>query len=428
VLRSGFGWFANAQQLNNFSILILMPPKSGTFTFNQVTDTAEVIPYSYGGQNYSIQTRRFRTGSQVLTLDNLFPGVGTAPARTNLTLMPPDNKTTNHVQWSLDVQRALPWNIQLTAGYVGSKTSHLETNVSNFNSPDPSLDTDFNSRRPWQAYVSQGEGNSARGLGSIRYLDSYANGSYHGLQTSLETRSAGGLTLGFSYTYSKALSEGYGRNESGAGVGGVWQDPRNRRLSRSRLGFDVTHNAVANFVYEMPFLNRFKGAAGVFLAGWQTNGIVTLRTGFPFNLTGGNLNNGGESRPDRVGDGRLGGEATRQRWYDPTAFRRTDCNIPRRGDLCHYGNFGDGALVTPGARNFDLSIYKNWRMKPLGESGRLQFRAELFNAFNTPQFGQPSGISFTTLDSIVPDGPRDGEIRSLRLPMRIIQFGLKLYF
>jgi TonB-dependent receptor-like protein len=428
VVRSGFGWFANAQQLNNFSILVLLPPKSGTFGFSQVTDVAQVIPYEYGGVNYNIQTRRFRPGSQVLTLDSLFPGAGTGPARTNLTVLPPDNKSSSHVQWSLDVQRALPWNSQLTVGYVGSKTSHLDASLSNFNSPDPSTDTDFNSRRPWQAYVSEGEGSGARALGTIRYLDSYSNGFYQGLQTSFEKRSSSGLTVGLAYTYSKALGEGYGRNESGAGVGGAYQDPRNRRASRTRYGFDVTHNAVANFVYEMPFLKRFKGVAGGFLGGWQANGIVTMRTGFPFNLTGGNLNNNGESRPDRVADGRLGGDATRQRWFDPLAFRRTDCNVARRADLCHYGSAGDGILTTPGARNLDLSVYKNWRITPIGEAGRLQFRAEFFNAFNTPMFGQPNGISFNTAETVVPDGPRDGEIRSLRLPMRIIQFGLKLYF
>src|SRR5439155_1177983 len=167
---------------------------------------------------------------------------------------------------------------------------------------------------------------------------------------------------------------------------------------------------------------------GLFLAGWQANGIITLRTGFPFTLNGGNLNNGGESRPDRVADGRLDSAASRQRWYDPTAFRRTDCNIPRRADLCHYGSAGDGILTTPGSRNFDVSLYKNWQIKPLGEAGRFQFRVEMFNTFNTPQFGQPNGISFASQDSIVPDGPRDGEIRSLRVPMRIIQFGTKFYF
>lgn len=76
----------------------------------------------------------------------------------------------------------------------------------------------------------------------------------------------------------------------------------------------------------------------------------------------------------------------------------------------------------------DLTAFKNFKIRWLGDESRLQFRSEFFNALNTPQFGNPGGLTFQTLDSIVPDGTRDGEIRSLRLPMRIIQFGIKLYF
>lgn len=88
----------------------------------------------------------------------------------------------------------------------------------------------------------------------------------------------------------------------------------------------------------------------------------------------------------------------------------------------------DDVLITPGLHSFDLSFGKNWVLSPLGEKARLQFRAEGFNIFNTPQFGQPNGLSFASNDSIIPDGPRVAEVRSLRQPMRIFQMGLKLYF
>ncbi|MGH9842501.1 MAG: TonB-dependent receptor domain-containing protein [Blastocatellia bacterium] len=424
VIRSGAGWFVNAQQLNNFQVMVRQPPRGASFTFNNVTDVAQVLPYSYAGQNYNIQTRRLRPGADVLTLDNPFPGAGTTPARTNLIALTPDNKYSNHWQWSLDLQRTLPWSTVLTVGYVGSKTSNLDNTINNFNNPDPSPNTDINGRRPLQAYVSEGEGNAARGIGNIRLLDSYANSNYQALQATLEKRSSHGLVMGLAYTYGKALGEGYERNN---GVG-AYQNPRDRRADRQRFPWDVTQTAVIHYVYEMPFLNRFKGVAGAFLAGWQTNGIISLRTGFPFSVGGGNLNTGGGTRPDRVADGRLGDAATREKWFDPTAFRRTECNIPNRADLCHYGNAGPGILTSPGQRTFDLSVYKNWRMAAISEVTRLQFRAEFFNAFNTPQFGQPNGIGWVTSDSIIPDAPRMGEIRGLRLPMRVIQFGLKLYF
>ncbi len=424
VIRSGAGWFVNAQQLNNFQVMVRQPPRGASFVFQNVTDVAQVLPYSYAGQNYNLQTRRLRPGADVLTLDNPFPGAGSTPARANLIALTPDNKYSNHWQWSLDVQRTLPWSTVFTIGYVGSKTSNLDNTINNFNSPDPSPNTDINGRRPYQAYVSEGEGNAARGIGTIRYLDSYANSNYQALQSTIEKRYSQGLVLGLAYTYGKALGEGYERNN---GVG-AYQNPRDRRADRQRFPWDVSQTAVIHYVYEMPFLNRFKGVAGALLAGWQTNGIISLRTGFPFSVAGGNLNTGGGTRPDRVADGRLGDAANREKWFDPTAFRRTECNIPNRAELCHYGNAGPGILTSPGQRNFDLSLYKNWRLAAISEAARLQFRGEFFNAFNTPQFGVPNGIGWVTADSVIPDGVRMGEIRNLRLPMRVIQFGLKLYF
>jgi hypothetical protein len=428
VIRTGFGWYVNVQQMNNMTILDLQPPFSGTFGFNAVTDVVGTIQYPYGGQTYTTQTRRFRPGSQILTLDDPFPGQGTTAARTNVLLFPPDNKASTVSQWSFDIQRELPSRVFLTVGYVGSQTTHIDNTVPNFNNPDPSPDTDINARRPWQAYVSRGETDQARLLGNIRYLDSYANANYHALQVSANKRYSHGLTVGLAYTYSKALGEGYGRNDPSGDVTSTYQDPRNRRANRERYGFDVTHNAVINYVYDLPFFQRSKGWVRTLVGGWQTSGIITLRTGFPFTLTGGTLNTGSTSYPDRVADGRLGGAATRQVWYDPSAFRRTDCNIPTHPELCHYGNAAPDAMISPGGHVFDLSFGKNWAIPQLGERGRVQFRAEAFNAFNTPQFGRPNGLSYASLDSLVPDAPRVGEIRSLRLPMRIYQMGLKVYF
>jgi hypothetical protein len=434
VIRMGGGWFANAQQLNNFTILNLVPPISGTIAYQIQEDILPTFNYEYAGRTYLVQTRRLRPGF-INSVGNIYAaGTGSLPSTRNTILVPPDNRASNHWQWSFDIQRTLPWNTVLTVGYVGSQTRHLDNTIT-WNNPDPAyLDTNIQARRPYPFHISQGE-NDAQGrplvfgTANIRYLDSYANGSYNALQVSLDKRYSSGLIVGLAYTYGKAIGEGYGRNEGGAGVVNGYQNPRDRRQARSRYGFDVTHNAVINFVYEMPFLNRFRGVAGAVLAGWQANGIITLRTGFPFTVTNpGNLNTGGFSLPDRVADGRLGKAATRQRWYDITAFRRVDCNINGRPDLCHYGNAAMDAMVSPGAQNLDLSVYKNWRLPFLGEQGRFQFRAEAFNAFNHPNFGQPQGISFSSLTSIIPDGPRDGEIRSLRLPMRIIQFGAKLYF
>jgi hypothetical protein len=84
-----------------------------------------------------------------------------------------------------------------------------------------------------------------------------------------------------------------------------------------------------------------------------------------------------------------------------------------------------GIIRDPGQRNLDFSLAKNLNVT---ERAKLQFRSEFFNAFNTPYFSDPNNIGFSTINSITPDAPRVGEIRSLRTSMRIVQFGLKLSF
>jgi hypothetical protein len=166
------------------------------------------------------------------------------------------------------------------------------------------------------------------------------------------------------------------------------------------------------------------------LGGWQSNGILSVRSGFPFTVSqgAGDLNVANSSiRPDRIEDGRLD-NPERVLWYDPTAFQRVTCDLASRTDLCHYGNAGVGILRNPSQHNLDFSMYKNFTFG--GSDGRykVQFRSEFFNAFNTPYYGDPNNIGFASLNSLVPDGARVGEVRSLRNPMRIIQFGLKFFF
>jgi hypothetical protein len=164
------------------------------------------------------------------------------------------------------------------------------------------------------------------------------------------------------------------------------------------------------------------------IGGWQSNGIVSIRSGFPFAITqgGGDLNliDTVFLRPDLVGQAEIE-NPTRKLWYNPQAFQRVTCNLPARQDLCHFGNLGYQPFQSPSQRNLDFSMFKNFYF---GERYSLQFRSEFFNALNTPYFGQPNGIGFSTTNSLVPDAARMGEVRSTRTPPRIIQFGLKFFW
>jgi hypothetical protein len=316
----------------------------------------------------------------------------------------------------------LPYELAFKMEYVGSKGTNAGYSSNNRNDARPSSNTDIQSRRPIQRFFDPAVPEfGIQSLGNLRYLDSFGNTFHHGLQVTVDKRYSNGLAGGIAYTFSKSHGDG----ENGGNEGNTSQDPFNYKASRGRYRFDQTHNFVAHFVWELPGQN-LNGPLKHVIGGWQTNGVVSIRSGFPFTVTqGGDINVGiGQVRPDRVVDGEID-SPSRQLWFDAQAFTRVTCNNPSRQDLCHYGSAGYNILESPGQRNLDFSLFKNFN---LSERYKLQFRSEFFNAFNTPYFGQPGGIGFSSVNSVIPDGARMGEVRSIRTPMRIIQFGLKLFW
>jgi hypothetical protein len=430
VFRVGAGWFDNINHVNTWTIFNLMPPKSGSLLFNSITDQAQTIPVvGADGASYNVQTRMFRPNSPVLTLNDPFLATtgGSAVSRpVNLLYISPDHVDGDVWKWNFDIQRELPYEMVLTAAYIGTKGSHTGNSIGNFNDVLPSTNTNTQIRRPYQQFYDPATPNlGVQALGNVRFIDSFGNSFYHALQVKLDKRYARGLAVGLAYTYSKAHGDGENGGQEGAAI----QDPYNYRSSRGPFRFNQTHNMVFHYVWELPGGN-LRGPLKHILGGWQSNGIVSLRTGFPFSVTqgAGDLNVVNSSvRPDRISDGRLD-DPTRELAYDPQAFQRVSCDIASRTDLCHYGNAGNGILTAPGQHNLDFSMYKNFTFG--GQDGRykVQFRSEFFNAFNTPYYGNPNNIGFASLNSLTPDGPRVGEVRSLRTPNRIIQFGLKFFF
>lgn len=421
VVRAGFGIYYNVHQLNNYTILNLNPPLSGSTAFANTISNGVIVP-----------------GSTLYNFTNPF-GTPSPTSLTNANVLNTDNFQPYVTQWSFDVQRRLPWDTSLSVGYVGSKTTHLDNTVE-LDNPDPFIPTSgtdsVQSRRPFPFIIDNGV---RRPLSRIRLLDSGGNSWYEGLQVSLNKRYSHGLVLTFAYTYSKTLMEGYGRNEGDGINSNTYQDKYNRAAEKGRVGFDNRHVAVASFVYDVPAPKILStGIAGAIFAGWQTNGIVTLRSGSPFTVGQGNIINTGNApvRPDRIADGKLGNPTVNQ-WFDPDAFRLVSCANAALPELCHYGNSGMGILEGPGFKNVDFSAFKNFGIT---ERFKLQFRGEFFNLFNTPQFNVPNrglntgggflpqrapngSITFPSQAGIV-SGP--GAITSLVAPMRNVQFGLKL--
>jgi len=171
---------------------------------------------------------------------------------------------------------------------------------------------------------------------------------------------------------------------------------------------------VWTFSYEVPsFWKRFPRVSD----GWQLNGILTLRSGSPFHVNLFDDYNGtGEffPRPDIVGDP-YAGTHTPDNFLNLSAFK-VPCTLDPKGDgsaaSCipgtqHFGSLGRNSLIGPGYADFDLSLFKTTQ---LGEQVKLQFRAEVFNLFNHPNFASPllpgfsADASFNGIDPVTGRG------------------------
>ncbi len=424
VIRSGFGIYFNVNQLNNFTILNLNPPLSGSANFANTIQNGAYVP-----------------GATLYNFNNPFGALNPMSA-VSANALNTQNYQPYTAQWTFDVQRRLPWSSTLQVGYVGNKGTHLDNTVEK-DAPNPFISTAANgftvqNQRPYPFIVDNGV---TRPLTRLRFLDSGANSWYQAMQLSYRKELTHGLLYTLAYTYSKAEMEGYGRNEGDGVLSNVYQNPRNRAADKSRLGYDATHLAIMSFVYEVPLPQSMnKGVVKAVLGGWQANGILSFHTGFPFTVGEGNIINSGNTpvRPDRIANGSVS-NPTINEWFNPDAFQIVSCLTASVPQTCHYGNSGRAILNGPGFHNGDVSFFKNFQIV---ERLKLQFRAELFNITNTPQFFVPGGTLLTSpayrptvgaggnlvypSQANIVQGP--AAITSTVSSMRQVQFGLKFLF
>jgi Carboxypeptidase regulatory-like domain/TonB dependent receptor len=329
----------------------------------------------------------------------------------------PNQRTPYVQQYNIGAQYELMSDVVLDVAYVGNKGTKLNgfRNLNQrpvINNPDGSQAADA---RPY------------RDFGDIQWMENRVDSSYRSLQTRLEKRFSKGLSANVSYTWGRALSDAPDHiSTSGGGAGvdtGVFREPQdgnNLRAERGPSEFDIEHRFVASYIWELPFGrghaigNDWSPAMDLVLGGWQLTGIHVIQSGLALTATlGGStvLNLGGErrARPNLVGDPELpSSERTIDRWFNTDAFAAFS---PPQA----FGNAGVGIMRGPGMTNFDFSLSKNFLV---GGSRSLQFRIELFNAFNNVNFGPPN---------IARDSSGFGQILTAG-PARIVQFGLKFYF
>jgi hypothetical protein len=252
-------------------------------------------------------------------------------------------------------------------------------------------------------------------FGNISYLDSSASANFNSLQVLIEKRYSNGLELAAAYTYSRSL------DTVGDGSGDASAPPYAFNVRGTMYGpssFNEQQRLVLSYVYELPFgagkkfLGTGRGAAKWLAGGWELSGIGTFASGRPFTvLISQDLSNTGGSNIDRpylVGNpNHVPGGQTPDHWFNTAAFA-----LPAFGT---EGNVGRNTLVGPRFHEIDFSVIKNTSIR---EGKNLQFRAEIFNLPNHPNFDLPNN----TINSAQAGGIFTAEAS------RQIQLGLKLVF
>jgi hypothetical protein len=325
----------------------------------------------------------------------------------------PNRRNPYNQQWNLTIQHQLPAQMLLEAGYVGAYARKIRRSY-NINTPLPGPGA-INPRRPVQRMVVPPDNVVIGPVAGINYDNGNSNQKYDGLQLRLEKRLTHGLSLSGSYVFSKTMSDGQGGASVGTTSNGP-QDIHNFRAERSLADEHFKHRFVSSWVYDLPvgrgkaFLGNTHPAVNVALGGWTAAGIVTLSSGLRVNLgvQGNPSNTGTPNRPNVIGDWELSsGERSLDLWFNTRAFQ---ANAPFT-----FGNAARNLMGGPSLANFDLAIYKTFR---ISERFRAQFRAEAFNASNTPWFDTPNATV---------GNPNFGQINSAGRP-RNLQLGLKLVF
>jgi hypothetical protein len=297
------------------------------------------------------------------------PGEGRVPLPPTATMRTPDpnNIRRGYIQsWNTTIERQLPFDMSVNAGYVGTKTTRgfadLELNVSPPGGGEQG-----------RAFFAQfGRTASTLLWGGI------LEAQYHALQLQLNRPFKNGLLIRGAYTLGKTLNMA----DQDGWVGVLYNSPDVFNRNYAPAGFDRRHTFTIAYSYQLPF-GRDAGLTPIkaLVKDWQVNGVFVAYSGTPFTVTASNASldqRGNQQTADQVSTPVRVGVGPDQPFYDPSAWAPV---TTRR-----YGNSGRNAYYGPGYWNYNMSLFRRF---PLPNRMQLQFRLEGFSITNQPQWGNP---------------------------------------
>ncbi len=381
-IRLGYGIFYTAYEGLSAGIMSANPPYGYTYTSAAPPLFATPFVVAASGapvndpfplQHVAFGASRSNPNSKV-NWSNFEPLVG-IPA------VDPRDVTPYAEHWMASIERQFGTATLATVSYVGTASHHLLA-LEEVNPANPALCLSLGSAcGPFNEQAARtgfGQPNGSHPFGSVELQRTIANANYNALEATLNHR-AHGLDLLASYTYSKSIDQSAGLPEP--------VNPVNPSLSRALSSFDLRHNFVATFHYELPSI---KSAERLHAAttGWALSGIARFTTGLPVTLLNNNdtsllgtipngINNNGVDTPDWTGNSLhlhtnpRGGAAI---------FDSSQLTLPTLGTL---GNARRRFFSGPGMENLDATLTRSIHLQ---RDKTLELRAEAFNLVNHAQF------------------------------------------
>jgi hypothetical protein len=347
------------------------------------------------------------------------------------------NPKRNYVmQWNFNLQRQLTPGTTLMVGYVGARGKHMRFQADDVNMVYPTLTAQgyvwpIPNTAPASSCSNPSPGcpwpvlNTFMGRTQMAIFD--GTYQYDGLQAQVKKAMGHGLQVEGSYTWSKNID---------TGGGSVASDPFRNSIStllwfcipcrRSLADQDQRHNLTANYVWDIPTPASFATPAKAILGNWEAGGILTIQSGTPFTVLVqgdplGENNTDPYQFPDRVSGPGCANPVNPQ---NANGYIKLAC-FAAPNPSYRLGTSGRNSLIGPGLIDMDFSLFKNIPLPKISEAFKAQFRTELFNVFNRPNFTSPND-NRVVMDSTGATIANAGVFTLTNTTSRQIQFALKL--
>ena len=305
--------------------------------------------------------------------------------------------------WTVGIQREIPFGIVVDLTYVGRRGKYQQR------------ETNINQLQPGTLQANPGVNIAAlrpyKGYGALRVSQNVARSEYNSLQVSAERRYANGLKVSAAYTYGRSYDNASDKRNV------LWNSYDDSNFW-GPSSFDRRHVLVVSYIWDLPFFKDQGTLMRNILGGWQISGSTFVRSGTPFSITRTNdiagVGDGGNGQPvDLVGDidantnKSFSNGTDDNYWFNPRAFAN-----PAAGK---FGNSTRNILRNPGDQQWDIALFKNFRM---WRTHRMQLRAEVFNFPNIPNLSGPiSDITSPNFGRVI---TKDGSRRDIQLAIRYL--------